>query len=265
MFVYLKKLLKKRFSKDRLYYQMVDQIFGFYPNNIELYKLALIHRSASFVSDSGQYINNERLEYLGDSILQAVVTDYLYIEFPDRNEGFLTQMRSKIVSRSTLNDLSVNIGLSEYVVKQSGVNGVGKNIYGDAMEAIIGAIYLDKGFDFVNRLVINNILKQNVDLILMTQTETDFKSRLIEWCQKNHRQIEFQTSLSKKSSSQTPAFYSQVLIDSLEVAYGEGSSKKEAQQMAAYNVSKVLSDSQSDYLLDLVDSNSKCEDEQSKN
>lgn len=252
MFKFILQPLRKRFSKDRVYYFMLDSLFGIYPNNIELYKLALIHRSASLFLDDGTPMNNERLEYLGDSILQAVVTDYLFIEFPDRDEGFLTQMRSKIVSRTSLNQLCMDIGLDGYIIANGGT-GMNKHIYGDTVEAMIGAIYLDKGYDFVNRMLINKILRNNIDLMLMTVTESDFKSRLIEWCQKNKRQIVFSTSASTTSPKQSPVFMSKVIIDGLEVAYGEGASKKEAQQNAAYNVSKVMSDTQSDHLLEIVD------------
>ena len=123
---------------------MVDDLFGFVPHNIELYKLALIHKSASLVLDDGRAINNERLEYLGDAIIEAVTSDYLFIEFPDRDEGFMTQLRSKIVSRQSLNALAVHIGLDGYVIS-NGAGVVQKHIYGDAFEAMMGAIYLDQG------------------------------------------------------------------------------------------------------------------------
>lgn len=253
MFDFILRPLKKRFGVDRVYYYMLDSIFGIFPNNIELYKLALIHRSASLFLDDGTPMNNERLEYLGDSILQAVVTDYLFIEFPDRDEGFLTQMRSKIVSRTSLNQLCVDIGLDGYIIANGGTQLMNKHIYGDTVEAMVGAIYLDKGYDYINRLLINKILKVNIDLMMMTVTESDFKSRLIEWCQKNKRSIVFNTSAVGKSELQSPIFKSTVIIDGLEVAYGVGNSKKEAQQKAAYNVSTVISDTTSDHLLEIVD------------
>ncbi|MBQ2394165.1 MAG: ribonuclease III, partial [Alistipes sp.] len=123
-------------------------MFGFIPNNIELYKLALIHKSAS-QSIGGHHINNERLEFLGDAVIESVTSDYLYIEFPDKNEGFMTQLRAKIVSRQSLNDIARKIGLDKYVVYNSGGNFTQKHIYGDAFEAMMGAVYLDQGYEFV--------------------------------------------------------------------------------------------------------------------
>ena len=254
MFGFVLKPLKKRFGVDRHYYRLLDAIFGIYPNNIELYKLALVHRSASLFMDDGTPINNERLEFLGDAVLEAIVSDYLFIEFPGCDEGFLTQMRSKIVSRSSLNQLCVDIGLAEHIVSQaSGGNYVQKHIYGDALEAMIGAIYLDKGYDYVNRLVINDLIGRYISLDDVTATETDFKSRLIEWCQKNHHTIHFQTGYDPRSTSQSPLFRSVALIDNMETGYGFGASKKEAEQRAAFSVSQVVTDNVGDSLLRMVD------------
>ena len=171
MFGFVLKLFKKRFGADRHYYQILDEIFGIYPNNIELYKLALIHRSASLFLADGTPMNNERLEFLGDAVLEAIVSDYLFIEFPGKPEGFLTQMRSKIVSRSSLNDLCMRIGLADHIISQSGGSFIQKHIYGDALEAMIGAIYLDKGYDYVNRLIINDILAKYLNIDNVTETE----------------------------------------------------------------------------------------------
>ena len=168
-------------------------MFGFLPHNIELYKLALIHKSASVMVD-GQSINNERLEFLGDAVIESVTSDYLFIEFPDRDEGFLTQVRSKMVSRQSLNRIASALGLDKHVISNAAGNTTQKHIYGDAFEAMMGAIYLDQGYDFVNRLLINKIFARHLSLDDVLQLETDFKSRLIEWCQKNHYSIEFRTT-----------------------------------------------------------------------
>ncbi|MBQ2033421.1 MAG: ribonuclease III, partial [Alistipes sp.] len=228
-------------------------MFGFIPHNIELYKLALIHKSASVVLDNGQHINNERLEFLGDAVLESVSSDYLFIEFPDKNEGFLTQLRSKMVSRQTLNEVAKRIGLDDYVITHSSNNLSQKHIYGDAFEAMMGAIYLDQGYDFVNRLLINRIFVDYIKVGSLLESETDFKSRLIEWCQKNHHTIHFATSHDKTYSSTHPFFYSKVLIDNMEVGYGAGDSKKEAEQRAAHSVSLGLNDDDCAKLLDKLD------------
>ncbi len=230
-------------------------MFGFIPNNIELYKLALIHKSASVVTEDGRHVNNERLEYLGDAIIESVTSDYLFIEFPDRDEGFLTQLRSKMVSRQTLNDVAKRIGLDDYVISHTSNNVSHKHIYGDAFEAMMGAIYLDQGYDFVNRLLINKIFVDYIKVDTLSEAETDFKSRLIEWCQKNHHTIRFQTQYDKSfSSSSHPTFYSKVLIDNIEVGYGAGDSKKEAEQRAAHSVAHGVSDADCTMLMDKLDS-----------
>lgn len=225
---------KKRFGKDKKYYTLLDQIFGIYPNNIELYKLALIHRSASLFLDDGTPINNERLEFLGDAILESIVSDFLFITFPEKNEGFLTQIRSKIVSRVTLNEIAVTLGLDKYIIVQYSSNHIQKHLYGDALEAMIGAIYLDKGYDYVNRLVINGILTKHLSLDDITQIETDFKSRMIEWCQKQRKEVVFDTVPSDQFNDHTPNFICRILVADKVMGTGEGSSKKEAEQMAAH-------------------------------
>lgn len=245
--------LKRNFGQDRVYYRIVDDMFGFIPHNIELYKLALIHKSASLVLEDGRQINNERLEFLGDAVIEAVTSDYLYIEFPDRDEGFMTQLRSKIVSRQSLNVIAGKIGLADHIISTSGVNIAQKHIYGDAFEAMMGAVYLDQGYEFVNRLLINRIFFNHLGLDELTESETDFKSRLIEWCQKNHHRISFNTGHDKGYSSTHPVFCSTVLIDGIEVGHGTGDSKKEAEQRAAFSVSQGVTEEQCESLLDKMD------------
>ena len=254
MFEKLLKIYYKRFGVDRYYYQILDQIFGIYPNNIELYKLALIHRSASLHLDNGTVINNERLEFLGDSILESIVSDYLYIEYPSESEGYLTQMRSKIVSRTSLNALCLSLGLDNHVIYQTNGNYTQKHIWGDAMEAMLGAIYLDKGYEFTNRLIINDLLRNHIDLEEISATETDFKSRIIEWCQKSRRTIVFNTNHAAGSTPKNPLFTAVVVVDGLEIGFGSGSSKKEAEQDASFSVSEIMvSDEVGDSILDMFD------------
>ena len=245
--------IRRNFGKDRRFYAAVDDMFGFIPHNIELYKLALIHKSASIVLADGQHINNERLEFLGDAVLECVSSDYLFIEYPDKNEGFLTKLRSKMVSRQMLNEVAKRIGMDQYVITHSSNNLSQKHIYGDAFEAMMGAIYLDQGYDFVNRLLINKIFVDYIKVDQLTQAETDFKSRLIEWCQKNHHTIHFDTANDKHYSSAHPFFYSKVIIDNIEMGYGAGESKKEAEQRAAYSVSQGFNDDDCTKLLDKLD------------
>ena len=253
MFDFILRPFRRNFGKDKIFYRAVDDMFGFIAHNIELYKLALIHKSASGVLENGQQINNERLEFLGDAVLEAVTSDYLFIEFPDKNEGFLTQLRSKMVSRQSLNGVAKRIGLDEHVITGSSHNTSQKHIHGDAFEAMIGAIYLDQGYNFVNRLLINKVFVDYIKLDSLLESETDFKSRLIEWCQKNHHTIEFSTANDKTYSTAHPFFYSKVLIDGMEVGYGAGESKKEAEQRACYSVSQGFSDNDCTKLMDKLD------------
>ena len=228
------------FSKDRQFYKALNDIFGIYPNNIELYKLALIHKSASIVLDDGTHINNERLEYLGDAVIEAVVSDMLYIDFPYEKEGALTQLRSRIVSRSSLNELALRLGLDEYVVSYSSFNNSRKHIYGDAFEAMMGAIYLDKGYDFTNRLLINGIFKRYVDMNSLFETETDYKSRLIEWCQKKKKHLNIASHEGGNNEEDVLQFYAVVTIENVDYGYGIGESKKEAEQRACRNTVEKL-------------------------
>lgn len=253
MIDFLLRPWRRNFGPDKAYYRIVDDLFGFIPHNVELYKLALIHKSASLVLDDGSSINNERLEYLGDAVIEAVTSDYLYIEYPDRDEGFMTQLRSKIVSRQSLNALAVEIGLDRHVIANGGAGITQKHIFGDAFEAMMGAIYLDQGYDYVNRLLINRLYAEHLNLNELTTSETDFKSRLIEWCQKNHHRILFRTEHDKGYAPNHPVFRATVLVDDMEVGHGAGDSKKEAEQRAAYSVSEYLSDERCASLLDKMD------------
>lgn len=240
MFNYISFIINRYFGKDKYYYRAINNTFDLYPNNIELYKLALVHKSASIVLDNGISINNERLEYLGDAIIEAIVSDMLYIEYPYENEGFLTQLRSKIVSRRTLNLLAEQIGLSDYVITQNSMAMAHKHLYGDAFEAMMGAIYLDKGYDYLNRLLINKIFRNNLNIDEMNETEVDYKSRLIEWCQKNKNNFTIQTKYSDEYTHSDPQFIAVINITGKDYGYGIGSSKKEAEQRAAHNTIKEL-------------------------
>ena len=253
MIDFILRPIRRRFGKDRKFYAAIDDMFGFIPHNIELYKLALIHKSASVTLDDGRQINNERLEFLGDAVIESVTSDYLFIEFPDQNEGFLTQLRSKMVSRQSLNEVAKRLKLDTHVITHSSASFSQKHIYGDAFEAMMGAIYLDQGYDFVNRLLINRIFGDYLRTGALLEEETDFKSRLIEWCQKNHHTIRFITSHDRSYSSSHPVFICKVLIDDIEAGYGSGDSKKEAEQHAAFSVSQGFREEDCAKLFDRLD------------
>jgi len=245
--------LRRNFGRDKAYYRIIDAMFGFVPHNIELYKLALIHKSASLILEDGRPINNERLEFLGDAVIESVTSDYVFIEFPEQDEGFMTQLRSRIVSRQSLNALAVKLGLDKQVIAGAGAGLAQKHIFGDAFEAMMGAVYLDQGYEFVNRLLINNIFFRYLNIDELTRIDPDYKSRLIEWCQKGRHRIEFHSSRDEKSSPSHPSFSATVEIDGMKVGYGSGESKKEAEQQAAYSVAHAMNDEQCASLLDHYD------------
>ncbi len=247
------RFLRRRYGRDAEYYTLVRDMFGIGARNIELYKLALMHRSASIELSDGTHLNNERLEFLGDAVLEAVVSDYLFIEFPHHDEGGLTRLRSKIVSRTTLNHLAAALGLDRHIIRHTGGAAVQKHINGDALEAMIGAIYLDQGYDRTNRVLIGNLFRRYLDLDELVTSETDYKSRLIEWCQKSRQSVQFSTDHDAGYTSRHPLFRSTVIIDGIEVGHGVGETKKEAEQHAAGAVSEALSDEAGDWLLENID------------
>ena len=180
---------KKKESPE--FYAFFKNVLGFVPRRTELYHTAFIHRSVSSVSE-GHRINNERLEYLGDAVLGTVVAEYLYKKYPLKGEGFLTEMRSKIVSRKSLGQLAVKIGMLELIEHQRGGEGAFKSMGGDALEALIGAVYIEKGYRFTRRIIIRRLLCTYIDVDTVAQTEWNFKSKLIDWGQKNHKKVTFE-------------------------------------------------------------------------
>ena len=256
MIDFILRPIRRNFGRNKSYYRLIDDMFGFIPNNIELYKLALVHKSAS-IDIGGRSINNERLEFLGDAVIESITSDYLFIEYPDYNEGELTKLRSKLVSRQSLNAIACKLGLDKQIVCCRSVNATQKHVFGDAFEAMMGAIYLDQGYNFANRLLINNIYATKLSLDEVDETETDFKSRLIEWGQKSHHTVLFRTKGTPTGAGATRSFHCTVLVDNLEVGHGVGSSKKEAEQRAAQSATYEPSDEDIARMLDKLDKMSK--------
>jgi len=220
-------------KEDKELYYKIKAIFGYSPRNIGLYKLALVHKSASIILSKGKKVNNERLEYLGDAVLDAIVADYLFDQFPNQKEGFLTKMRSKIVSRISLNQLALNIGLDKIIVSQNSIQPGQKNIYGNTFEALIGAMFLDRGYQFTSDRIISKILEKYIDVDELQTIETDYKSRIIEWSQKNRCTLKFQNKEIPSENSSSPNFHATIYINDIAAGEGFGSSKKEAEQNAA--------------------------------
>jgi ribonuclease III len=217
-------------SKDKKLNEFIKNVFGYYPGNILLYKLALCHKSASEEEIKGIKVNNERLEYLGDAILSAVIADFLFKKYPSRDEGFLTEMRSRIVSRNNLNKLSEKLGLNKFV-KVSNSN-VYRSINGDAFEAFIGALFLDKGFNFTKKVIINRIIKFHIDIEELEANDLNFKSKLIEWAQHEKKHVEFIVT-DKIGSGYNKHYIVEVLIDKNPSGSGRDFSIKKAEQNAA--------------------------------
>ena len=231
----------KLFSSDRKeFYLFLKDLLGFYPQNLRLYDLAFIHKSASMVDSQGNFVNNERLEYLGDAILGAIIADFLYNRFPQEDEGFLTKTRSKLVNRAILTQLTHEMGLHIFIDSNTTKNIDKSHIYGDALEALIGAIYLDKDYKAAKFFVTKKILPQFVDLNEIEQEDSNFKSQLIEWSQKNKREIEFETTEETDEKMKQPKFKAVVKIDNKKAGEGVGTSKKEAHQKAAHETLKKL-------------------------
>jgi ribonuclease III len=226
------KPIRVLLSADKALYVKIKNIFGFYPGNIFLYKLAFRHRSVAREESNGTRVSNERLEYLGDAILSAVVADYLFKMFPYKDEGFLTEMRSKIVSRAQLNKLSQRLGLDKLIHYNADSNNVYKSVGGDAFEALIGAVYLDKGYEFARRVLIEKVILNHFDLEELENTNTNFKSRLIEWAQHEKKMLEFVT-LKEVGNGYNKQYLVEVLIDKQPSGQGRDYSIKGAEQNAA--------------------------------
>jgi len=218
-------------------------VLGFYPDRIDLYREAMTHRSSSIRSKRGRWVNNERLEFLGDAILDAIVADILYKKFEHKKEGFLTSTRSRIVQRETLNKLAVELGLDKLIVSSTRNLAHNTNIYGDALEAVIGAIYLDQGYRVAKKFVYETMIKQHLNIENVLKSEVDFKSRLIEWGQKNKVEVCFEVTDSSYDAQNNPVFISCVKVAGVEVGSGKGYSKKESHQMAAKVAIKKLRES----------------------
>jgi ribonuclease-3 len=220
----------------------IKQITGLTPYNLSCYQQSLRHHStANKIHNSGSKDSNERLEYLGDAVLNSVVAEYLFKKYPYKDEGFLTELRSKIVSRVSLNDLALKIGLSKLLEydKKSMQNINGRNsIFGNALEAFIGAIYLDGGFGVCKKFIIDNLLRFHIDVDKLEVTETNFKGRLFEYCQKNAIPMEFEAS--DYPDGKNKIYKVKVILNGEPKGLAEHISKKKAEQLAAQRTFELL-------------------------
>ncbi len=230
------------FSADKDLYQAINNILGYYPSNIHLYKLAFRHKSASKKKLNGIRLNNERLEYLGDAVISSVIADFLFRTFPYKNEGFLTEMRSKIVSRASLNKLSIKLGLNQLILMGSPRNSRSKSVGGDTFEALIGAMYLDKGYRNTKEIIIKRIVNVHFDIEQLIASEISYKNKLNEWSQKQKRNIVFNVEREIVVEKHKKQYLVAVIIDNEIFARAQDYSIKGAENLAAEKTWAILQD-----------------------
>ncbi|HEK19068.1 MULTISPECIES: ribonuclease III [unclassified Mucilaginibacter] len=239
----ISRFYKLYLSPNRKYVKVLKNLLGFVPGNLSLYRLAFRHKSVAQNIKKGVKNSNERLEFLGDAVLGSVVAEVLFKLYPYEDEGFLTELRSKIVSRNNLNQLARKLGFDKLVefdpkILSNGRQGSG-SLLGDAFEALVGAVYLDKGYDFTRHFLVNHIIKAHIDIHTLEQTETNFKSKLIEWCQRHGKDITFELTTNMEGES-AKLFTIQVNIDGEILGSGKEFSKKNAEKLAAEKACAAL-------------------------
>lgn len=225
--------IKLPFRKEKELYSSLYTILGFYPHDISYYKLALMHKSVMKRNAKGKPVNNERLEFLGDAILDAIVGDIVYRHFPGKREGFLTNTRSKLVQRDTLNKLANEMGISKLILSNGRSSSHNSYMGGNAFEALVGAMYLDRGYNTCMHFMEKRILSQMINIDKVAYKEVNFKSKLIEWGQKNRVKLTFEMLEQKKDDNGSPMFDYKVCIEGVDGCSGVGYSKKESQQLAS--------------------------------
>ena len=237
----ISRFYKLYLSPNRKYVKVLKNLLGFVPGNISLYKLAFRHKSAAQNIKKGVKNSNERLEFLGDAVLGSVVAEVLFKLYPYEDEGFLTELRSKIVSRVNLNQLARKLGFEKLIEYDSRMLNSSRqgSLLGDAFEALIGAVYLDKGYDFTRNFLVNHIIKSHIDIHTLQQTETNFKSKLIEWCQRHSKDIAFDLVNNNEGES-LKLFTVHAAIDGEVMGLGKEFSKKNAEKLAAEKACEAL-------------------------
>lgn len=232
---FIRKIVKPLSGKDEELYNELKKLLNFSPKKINKYKKAFTHRSVQMLDNSGMPINYERLEFLGDSILGSVIAAYLYKKVPGGSEGYLTQMRSKIVSREHLNELGKDLNLIRFVKSNIDQANVGDNIHGNIFEALVGAIYLDKGYIFCQKFIYENVIVPYVDIEKLEGKITSYKGLIIEWCQKQKKKYKFDTYEDSGNES-VKHFSVKISIDGEQIAKGRATSKKKAEEQASKRV-----------------------------
>jgi ribonuclease-3 len=235
------KLFKKYSPEEKKLILAIKAIVGTSPNNLKLYSLATLHSSINDKDDKGFRPSNERLEYLGDAVLGAVVADFLFKKYPFKDEGFLTEIRSRIVNRESLNNLGKKLGLNVIIQIDTKKKGMytHKSLYGDALEALVGAVYLDKGYKFCHKFIINKLIEPNFNIDELIKTNNNFKSQLIEWAQKQTKNIRFDAEEIQEQGKYRE-FEVKVFVDDELLSKGHGPNKKKAEQSASRKLFESL-------------------------
>ena len=218
------------FHQEKEFSERLRPLIGLTPANLSIFKLAFSHKSNP--SDKAYAIqNNERLEYLGDAVLGTIVAEYLFKKYPNANEGFLTKMRSKIVKRSTLNSIGDKMGL-DVLLQEYSQTRLSRSMLGNAVEALVGAVYIEKGYDGTTRFVVNKMLRNYVDVHELESYDDNYKSQLLEWCQKNGQTVSYKL-VARYKFEKRDRFKVAVLIDGNKIATADDFNKKSAEQTAS--------------------------------
>jgi len=229
---FIRKIIKTQSKDDEGFYSELKAILGFSPKNLSIYKKAFVHRSIKETTELGNPQNYERLEFLGDAILGAVIASYLFKKVPSGNEGYLTQMRSKIVSREHLNELGRDLNLIRFVKSNVSKSKFGENINGNIFEALVGAIYLDRGYKYCKKFVYKCVITPYVDIEKLEGKITSYKSLFIEWCQKEKKEFVY-TVYEDTGNDPIKHFSVKLTLDNKLVAKGRATSKKKAEEIAS--------------------------------
>ena len=228
MYKLLQTLLGNKRPEDEQLRRAIYAITRFQPDNLALYRLSLHHRSSKTAQDS-----NERLEFLGDAVLSLIIGEYLFKKYPLKEEGFLTELRARIVNRQALSALAKKIGIDALLRYEKTASQRGHRfIYGNALEALIGAVYLDKGYPHCRNFVLNQLLHLHMDLKDLIENDTNYKSQLITWANKNRKRIQFK-AVTEEQHERSNGFIAQVMVDNEIAGQGKGHNKKQAEQQAA--------------------------------
>lgn len=232
---FIRKIVNPHAKEDELFFKELKALLDYTPKNLDYYKKSFTHRSTKLIDDNGIPLNYERLEFLGDAMLGAVIASYLYKKAPEESEGYLTQMRSKIVSREHLNELGRDLNLIKFVKSNIDQANIGDNIHGNIFEALVGAIYMDKGYNYCKKFIHQNVISDFADLNKLEGKITSYKGLIIEWCQKQKKNYTFDT-YEDTGNELVKHFSVKISIDGEQIAKGRATSKKKAEEKASKRV-----------------------------